>query len=69
MSDIPRTNLPPSERVDDLPRMLDALRRAIQEALLRHKRDGQPVAVWRNARVEWVQPEDIPDPSEAPVNE
>lgn len=60
MSEISHTDLPPSERVDDIPRILDALRRAIQEALQRHKRDGHPVAVWRNERVEWVQPEDIP---------
>ena len=60
MSDIPRADLTPAERVDDLPRILRALRLAAQEALQRHKRDGHPVAVWRNGRVEWIQPEDIP---------
>jgi len=53
----------PADRVDDLPTIQKALRQAVQEALLRHKRDGNPVAVWRNSRVEWVQPEDIPEPA------
>ena len=64
MSATPRTDLAPADRVDDIPRTLRALRQAVQEALLQHKRDGNPVAVWRNARVEWIQPEDIPVPTE-----
>ena len=51
--------LTPAERVDDIARITRALRAAVQDALRRHKRDGHPVAVWRNARVEWIQPEDI----------
>ena len=60
--------LTPAERVDDIPRILRALRESVQDALRQHKRDGHPVAVWRNARVEWIQPEDIPDdlPDEQP---
>jgi len=60
MRETPHTRLAPADRVDDIPRILKALRQAVQEALQRHKRDGNPVAVWRNSRVEWVQPEDIP---------
>ena len=60
MSDIPHTDLSPAERVDDIPRALRALREAVQEALRRHKLAGNPVAVWRDARVAWIQPEDIP---------
>lgn len=41
-------------------------REAVQEALRRHKLAGNPVAVWRDARVEWIQPEDIPDQPESP---
>ena len=41
--------------------MLAAIRQAVREALLRHKKLGHPVAVWRNERVEWVPPEEIPD--------
>lgn len=60
MNDTPQNDLTPAERVDDIPRTLRALREAVQEALQRHKRDGNPVAVWRNERVEWIRPEDIP---------
>jgi hypothetical protein len=56
----PRT---PADRVDDLPALLKALTLAVQEALADHKRAGNPVAIWRNDRVEWVQPEDIPIPT------
>ena len=59
------TDLTPAERVDDIPRTLRALRESVQEALRRHKRDGNSVAVWRNARVEWIKPEDIPVEHEA----
>ena len=69
MSDTPHADLTPAERVDDIPRILRALREAVQEALQRHKRDGNPVAVWRNARVEWIQPEDIPVPPRSPASE
>ena len=50
----------PAERVDDLHRILEALGQAVREALLRHKQAGNPVAVWRAGRVEWVPPEEIP---------
>ena len=52
----------PAERVDDIERMREEMRRAIQEALLQHKRAGNPVAVWRNGRVVWIPPADIPEP-------
>jgi hypothetical protein len=60
MTSEPQSELTPAERVDDIPRTLQALRQAVREALLRHKRDGYPVAVWQNGRVEWIAPEDIP---------
>jgi hypothetical protein len=59
----PDPDLTPAERVDDIPRILQALREAVQEALRQHKLNGNPVAVWRNGRVEWVAPEDIPIPT------
>jgi hypothetical protein len=39
---------------------MEALTQAVREALLRHKQAGDPVATWRDGRVVWVQPEDIP---------
>lgn len=49
----------PEERVEDLPRILDAMRRGVREALLRHKLAGNPVAVWRDGAVAWIPPEEI----------
>ena len=50
----------PIERVQDVPRILRAMREAVREALLRHKLLGHPVVVWRDGRVILVQPDDIP---------
>lgn len=58
---------PPSERVDDIQGILRALRDAVQGALLRHKRAGHPVAIWRDNRVVWVPPDEIPEPSGRPT--
>jgi hypothetical protein len=55
-----KVDRPPSERVEDIPRILEALRQAVREALLRHKQAGNPVAVWQDGRVVWIQPKDIP---------
>ncbi len=61
MSKEPSPNPPPSERVYDTERILEAMRQGVGEALARHKLLGNPVAVWRNNQVEWIKPEDIPD--------
>lgn len=68
MSDTPESKLTPAERVNDIPRMLHAMQQAVREAIWRHKLAGNPVAVWRDERVVWIQPEDIPD-SFAPETE
>lgn len=58
---------PPDERVADVAGILEAMSLAVREALAIHKRAGNPVAVWRNGRVEWIAPEDIPsDPLPPP---
>jgi hypothetical protein len=36
-----------------------ALKRAVRRALLEHKRAGNPVAVWRDGKLQIVSPEDI----------
>lgn len=38
-----------------------ALQQAVHEAVLQHKRAGNPIAVWRNGKIVWIQPEEIPD--------
>lgn len=35
-------------------------RRAVREALLQHKRAGNPVAGWKDGKVVVIPPEDIP---------
>ena len=50
------------ERTENLPVIQQALARAVQEALRRHKEAGNPVATWRDGRVEWVRAEDIEVP-------
>ncbi len=52
----------PAERVEDVSLAVRALQLAVREALQRHKQAGNPVAVWRNDRVEWIPPEEIPTP-------
>jgi len=49
-----------SERFADIDLMTDALRRAVGEALLRHKKLGHPICVWRDGRVVWIPPDQIP---------
>ena len=51
----------PAQRVHDIPLILDALGRAVRDALLMHKRAGNPVAVKRDGEIVMVPPEEIPD--------
>jgi hypothetical protein len=37
----------------------EALRKAVRDALLRHKKLGNPIAVWEDSRVVWIPPEEI----------
>ena len=57
---IPNSSPTPAERAGDLDRIERALRAAVRDALYRHKRDGDPVAVWREGRVVWLPPDQIP---------
>jgi len=34
-------------------------RRAVRQAVLTHKKLGQPIVVWKNGRVVWLRPEEI----------
>ncbi|HPM22741.1 MAG TPA: hypothetical protein PLP66_02470 [Phycisphaerae bacterium] len=36
-----------------------ALVDAVRDALLQHKRAGNPIAVWEDGRVVWIPPEEI----------
>ena len=50
----------PCERVEHTERILEAMKQAVRDAQIRHKRLGNPIAIWRDGRVVWIQPEDIP---------
>ncbi len=49
------------ERVQDVKLVEEALARAVSDALRDHKRAGNPVPEWRDGKVRWLAPEDIPD--------
>lgn len=59
MNDSQRDPRSPAERVDDLVCILEAMGKSVREALLRHKRAGNPIAVWREGAVAWLPPEEI----------
>jgi len=44
----------------DVEKVTAALQRAVREALERHRRLGNPVCVWRDGRVVWLSPEELP---------
>ncbi len=50
----------PSDRVNDVPRMLRAVNRAIRKAVEMHRRAGNPIAIWEDGRVVWIPAEEIP---------
>jgi len=37
-----------------------ALAQGVKEALIQHKRSGNPIVVWRDGKVVWLKPEEIP---------
>jgi hypothetical protein len=49
-----------SDRLNDIRLIERALARAVRRALLSHKQAGNPIAVWRDGKVMWIAPEDIP---------
>lgn len=49
-----------SEIFEDKEKITRALSRAVNEALLQHKKAGNPVASWKDGRIVWIQHEDIP---------
>jgi len=39
---------------------------AVRQAVREHKAAGSPIAIWRDGRVVWLAPHEIPDPPEDP---
>ena len=36
-----------------------ALEEGVRQAMLRHKKDGLPVVIERDGKIEWIKPEDL----------
>ncbi len=61
MTDLARQPVPDLDAIlADTARVEAALRGAVRRALSDHKRAGNPIAVWRDGRVVWLPPEEIP---------
>ncbi|OFW15630.1 MAG: hypothetical protein A3H29_18215 [Acidobacteria bacterium RIFCSPLOWO2_02_FULL_67_21] len=39
--------------------ILEALKRGVRDAMIRHKQAGLPVVIERDGKIEWVKPEDL----------
>ena len=61
MSELADRSSPSSEGEALLSRIQEALAKAVREALRGHKLAGNPVAIWRDGRVVWIEPSEIPD--------
>jgi hypothetical protein len=57
----PKRTASAGERVQDIKVVEKALTRAVSDALRRHKQAGNPLPEWRDGKVHWVAPEEIPD--------
>ena len=55
---------PKSEKQFDIAEIQVLMGKAIRQALTRHKKLGESVAVWQDGRVVTLSAEDIPTPSE-----
>jgi len=50
-----------NERVQNVTVVEEALARPVGDALRAHKRAGNPIPEWRDGKVRWLAPEEIPD--------
>ena len=48
-----------TEAFADPDRITEALARGVRDALLKHKKAGNPVVVWKEGKEVWIGPEDI----------
>lgn len=48
------------ERIHDVERVRRALGEAVREAMLDHKRTGDPMVTWRDGHLVWVKAGDLP---------
>jgi hypothetical protein len=48
-----------AEAFADKDLITEALAKGVRDALLQHKKAGNPVVEWRDGKIVWIQPEDI----------
>lgn len=41
-------------------KITQALAKGVRDALLKHKQAGNPIVVWRDGKIVWLDPEKIP---------
>ena len=49
-----------TEALADKDKITKALTQGVHEALLKHKQAGNPIVVWRDGKMVWLKPEEIP---------
>jgi hypothetical protein len=49
-----------SEVFSNPEKVTQALARGVHDALLKHKQAGNPIVVWRDGKIVWLKPEEIP---------
>jgi hypothetical protein len=57
MKEQPRNSI--TEILADDTQINEAIGRAIREAVLKHAREGRPVATWQNGKVVWIPADEI----------
>lgn len=50
---------PPATLTLNQKRMLKILRSAVRGAILDHKRNGDPIVIWRDGKVDWLPADEI----------
>ncbi|MHC1730022.1 MAG: hypothetical protein AB9866_29165 [Syntrophobacteraceae bacterium] len=63
MLDTPKKDI--RKLLDDREGMDRALAKAVRQAVLQHKKLGNPVATWRDGKVVWLNPDEIELPDES----
>ena len=41
-------------------KITQAVAKGVRDALLKHKQAGNPIVVWRDGKIIWLDPEEIP---------
>lgn len=57
----PERTMSADQRVQDVKVVEDALTKAVSDALRRHRQAGNSVPEWRDGKIRWLSPEEIPD--------